>query len=169
MPTSTDTTDRASPVRELVALFETREAFDRAVQSLLAAGFQRTDLSVLASHDSLDAAGRPAKPTDEALTALIGEFKYAFPLTTAGLIAIAGGPITATLAAVVAAGVGGAAVKEYLDAITDHPHTDEFARSLEARGVILWVRVSDAAAEETAASLLTQAGGRNVHPVVRDE
>ncbi len=35
----------------------------------------------------------------------MGELKYAFPLTTAGLIAIVGGPIEAALAALVAAGV----------------------------------------------------------------
>ncbi|HYD31500.1 MAG TPA: hypothetical protein VEB64_11680 [Azospirillaceae bacterium] len=169
MATSSDTTGGSTPVRELVALFETREAFDAAVASLLASGFSRTDLSVLASHDSLDAAGRPAKPMDEALTAMVGELKYAFPLTTAGLIAIAAGPIMAPLAAVVAAGVGGAAVKEYLDAITDHPHTEEFAAALEASGIILWVRVDgDPAVEAKAARLLGDAGGRNIHPVVRE-
>jgi hypothetical protein len=43
-------------VREAVASFPDREHFRAAVSQLLAAGFERSDLSVLASHDSLEAA-----------------------------------------------------------------------------------------------------------------
>jgi hypothetical protein len=158
--------------REIVALFRSRAEFDLAVSLLLSAGFGRADLSVLSSHESLDAAGRPGKPRDEALTALLGELSYAFPLTTAGLIAIVGGPIAGPIAAVVAAGVGGAAVKEYLDEITATPHTDDFARALEAGGVILWVSVGtasrlDSATEDKARTLLARAGGTNIHVVER--
>ncbi|HEY0835765.1 MAG TPA: hypothetical protein VGE72_17815 [Azospirillum sp.] len=156
-------------ISEVVAVFETRDAFDRAVSDLLAQGFARTDLSVLASHASLDAAdAHPPAPRDDALTGLVGELKYAFPLTTAGLIAIVGGPITAPLAALVAAGIGGAAIKEYLDELTSHPEPDEFANALEAGGVILWVRVDDAAAEAKAAAILERNGGRTVHLAVRE-
>jgi hypothetical protein len=156
-------------VREIVALFDSRAGFDRAVEALLRAGFDRTDLSVLSSHQSIDAAGRPGKPRDEALAALLGELNYAFPLTTAGLIAIVGGPITAPIAALVAAGVGGAAIKEYFDEITAHPHTEEFARALEAGGVILWVCVDqDSIKEAKARDILTEAGGRNVHVAERE-
>lgn len=158
--------------REIVALFRSRAEFDLAVSLLLSAGFGRADLSVLSSHESLDAAGRPGKPRDEALTALLGELSYAFPLTTAGLIAIVGGPVAAPIAAVVAAGVGGAAVKEYLDEITATPHTEDFARALEAGGAILWVNVGtasqpDSASEDKARTLLARAGGTNIHVVER--
>ncbi|MCM8733362.1 hypothetical protein M5E06_04030 [Azospirillum sp. A1-3] len=155
-------------VREVVALFSTRAGFDRAVEALLAAGFDRADLSVLASHASLDAADPKGKPRDEALTGLVGELKYAFPLTTAGLIAIVGGPIEAALAALVAAGVGGAAIKDYLDELTSHPKPDEFTRALEAGGVILWVRIDTPDQEAQAAALLEREGGVNVHVSVRE-
>ena len=155
-------------VREVVALFSTRAGFDRAVEALLAAGFDRADLSVLASHTSLDAANPKGKPRDEALTGLVGELKYAFPLTTAGLIAIVGGPIEAALAALVAAGVGGAAIKDYLDELTSHPKPDEFTRALEAGGVILWVRIDTPDQEAQAAALLEREGGVNVHVSVRE-
>jgi hypothetical protein len=157
-------------VREIVALFEKRADFDRAVAALIRAGFERADLSVLSSHQSIDAAGRKGKPYDEALNALLGELNYAFPLTTAGLIAIVGGPIAGPIAALVAAGVGGAAVKEYLDEVTSHPQTDEFARALEAGGVILWVCIGeDPAREAKAHEALTGAGGRNVHVAEREK
>lgn len=164
--------DTANPgeVREVVALFETRDSFDRAVQALLTAGFAREDLSVLASHTSLEVAEkRPATPRDEALTGLVGELKYAFPLTTAGLIAIVGGPITASVAALVAAGIGGIAIKDYLDELTSHPATDEFARALEAGGVVLWVRADDSRTELDATAILNREGGKNVHLTVREE
>lgn len=154
-------------VREVVGLFHTRAAFDRAVAALLDAGFAREDLSVLASHTSLEAAAAPPRPRDDALTALVGELTYAFPLTTAGLLAIVGGPITAPLAALVAAGVGGAAIKDYLDELTSHADTDAFARALDAGGVILWVRATDEAAETSAAAALEDAGGENVHLAIR--
>lgn len=156
-------------VREVVALYDSRADFDRAVEALTTAGFVRDDLSVLATHTSLDAADPPAPPRDEALLGLVGELKYAFPLTTAGLIAIVGGPIAAPLAALVAAGLGGVAIKDYLDELTSHPEPDEFARALEAGGIILWVRVADTAAEQRAGAILEREGGRNVHLSVREE
>ena len=47
-------------MREAVASFPDRAHFHRAVSNLLAAGFATSDLSVLASHDSLTTAGEPA-------------------------------------------------------------------------------------------------------------
>ena len=46
-------------VREAVASFPDRDPFHRAVSSLLGAGFETSDLSVLASHDSLATASEP--------------------------------------------------------------------------------------------------------------
>ncbi|MBB3263086.1 hypothetical protein FHW79_000673 [Azospirillum sp. OGB3] len=167
---TTNGQDTVREVREVVALFKTREAFDKAVAALLDAGFDRDDLSVLASHTSLEAADqRPQAPSDEALTGLVGELKYAFPLTTAGLLAIVGGPIAAPLAAIVAAGLGGVAIKDYLDELTSHPDTDEFSRALETGGVILWVRTAEVEDEVEAAEILEGNGGANIHLSVREE
>ena len=164
MTQASDNNSARDIVREVVALFETRAAFDRAVAALLAAGFERDDLSVLASHTSLEAADRrPPAPRDDALTGLVGELKYAFPLTTAGLLAVVGGPIAAPLAALVAAGLSGVAIKDYLDELTSHPNTDDFSRALMAGGVILWVSVGDAARAAEATRILEQSGGQNVH------
>ena len=65
-------------IREAVASFPDREHFHRAVANLLAAGFDTADMSVLASHDSLAAAGeppasepkllRPASPTRSSIS-----------------------------------------------------------------------------------------------------
>ncbi|HJO72169.1 MAG TPA: hypothetical protein QGG32_04860 [Rhodospirillales bacterium] len=44
-------------VREVVGFFAGRDSFEAAVAGLTEAGFAHTDLSVLGSHESLDAAG----------------------------------------------------------------------------------------------------------------
>lgn len=150
---------------EVVGLFGDRETFDAAVAALLSAGFERSDLSVLASHDSLEAAGRPAKPWREALLALTGELKYEGPLVASGAIFLAGGPLAATIAAIIGAAVGGVAAKDLLGEITAQPHTEDFARSLQAGAVILWVRVADEARCRRALAILQERRAANVHVV----
>lgn len=157
-------TQTASPKdREVVGLFADRETFEAAVDALLDAGFQRPDLSVLASHESIDAAGKPGKKWKDALTAMVGELKYEGPLVASGAILLVGGQFAAAVAGVIGAAVGGVAVKELLDEVTSTPHTEHFARSLEAGSVILWVQVPGDDQEADAIRILETAGGANVH------
>lgn len=159
----TATTSASHPTREVVGTFADREHFQAAVDSLLKAGFARTDLSVLSSHESIDVAGREARSWKDGLITLLGELKYEGPLVAAGLIALAAGPVGATIAGLVAAGVGGAAVKELLDEVSALPDSEEFAKELAAGGVILWVSVTDAAAEDKAKAALHASSARNIH------
>lgn len=154
---------------EVVGIFSNRRDFDCAVQSLLAAGFQRSDLSVLASHDSIDAAEPAVASWKERLVGLVGELKYEGPLITAGLIALATGPVGAAIAGLIAAGVGGAALKELMDEVTARPHSEDFARALTAGGLLLWADVADGARQAQAIEILTAAGGTNVHANLRPE
>lgn len=150
---------------ELVALFAGRDAFENAVNALLAAGFERPDLSVLASHESLDAAGRPGKPWREALPALLGELKYEGPLVASGAIVLAGGTTAALMAGLIGTAVGGLAVRELLDEVTAKPHCADFARSVQIGSIILWVRADTDERRALAQRLLVEAGGTNVHEV----
>lgn len=161
------TNSTTESVREVVGLFRDRQAFESAVAALLDAGFERTELSVLASHESLDAAGKPAKPWRDVLTALVGDLKYEGPLVASGVIALAGGPATAALAGIVGAAVTGMAAKEFLEEVTAQPHTEDFARSLEAGGVILWVRGDSDDQRRRASDILITQGGTNVHVTER--
>jgi hypothetical protein len=148
---------------EVVGLFAERDTFDRAVEELLRSGFERADLSVLASHESLDAAGRPGRSWREAMLALVGELKYEGPLVASGAIFLAGGPVAATIAAVIGAAVGGVAVVDLLGEVTAQPHTEDFARSLAAGSVILWVRAPDETLQARARAILEANGATNVH------
>jgi len=151
-------------IREAVASFPDREHFRSAVSALLAAGFERSDLSVLASHDSLavadDAAGTPK---DVLRAGLSDEIKYIAPLTVAGIIVLSGGPIAIGLAALVGAGLGGAALKELFDDYTAVHHSEDFAAALKAGAALLWVRCGDSDRELAATRILEQAGGQQVH------
>ena len=154
-------------VREAVASFPDREHFRRAVSALLAAGFDPSDLSVLASHQPLAAVEE--KPGELIAAGLSDEIKYIAPLTVAGIVLISGGPIAATVAALVGAGLGGAALKELFDDYTAAEHREEFSAALGAGAALLWVRCADPEIELRALRLLEEAGGRHVHVHGRSE
>jgi len=160
----TDPSPHFPIIREAVASFPDREHLHRAVSHLLAAGFAASDLSVLASHDSLPAAGEPGGPEPKLLPAgLADEIKYIAPLTVAGIILLSGGPIAASVAALVGAGLGGAALKELFDDYTAPRHSEDFKAALEAGAALLWVRCEDSQRELTATRILEEARGRHVH------
>lgn len=148
-------------IREAVASFPDREHFRNAVSALLAAGFEPSELSVLASHEALSAAEE--RPGDWIAAGLSEEIKYIAPLTIAGIILISGGPIAATVAALVGAGLGGAALKELFDDYTAAPHREAFAAALNAGAALLWVRCADKEIELRALRILEESGGRHVH------
>ncbi len=151
-------------IREAVASFPDRGHFHRAVSGLLAAGFAPSDLSVLASHDSLSAAGEPGGAEREIVPAgLSDEIKYIAPLTLAGFVLLSGGPIAAVAAALVGAGLGGAALKELFDDYTAPRHSENFRAALEAGAALLWTRCEDPDRELTATRILEEAGGHHVH------
>src|SRR5437879_3307505 len=148
-------------IREAVPTFRDRSQFNNAVRAVLAAGFEAADLSVLASHKPLSAAEE--KPGELIAAGLTGEIKYLAPLTVAGIILISGGPIAATVAALVGAGLGGAALKELFDDYAAAPHREEFAAALAEGAALLWVRCADSELELRALRILEESGGRHVH------
>ena len=154
-------TDRS--VDEVVAHFDSEKKFKAAVEAALDAGFARDDLSVLATHDSLEVAEAAHSPLSHWLAALTGEVKYLGPLATAGLIALASGPTGLFLSGLVAAGVAGFAAKEFLDDLTAADRADAFARAVEAGGIVLWIRVGDESDADRARAVLAKAGGDDVH------
>jgi hypothetical protein len=153
--------------REAVASFADKAQLRAAVARLLTAGFKPADISVLATHDSLEVAGGvpgyPGTPGQSLLAGLTDEVSFLAPLTVAGIVLLSGGPVAAALAAVIGAGLGGVAIKEVLDYSIANRHSAAFAAALTAGAVLLWVRVDDPALEATVVRLLEEAGGSNVH------
>lgn len=154
-------------IREAVAAFAGKTELRDAVTRLLAGGFKPADLSVLATHDSLEVAGGlpgyQGRPGSTLLSGLTDEVNFLGPLTVAGIVLLSGGPVAAAIGALVAAGLGGAAVKELLDRYSANQHSAEFAAALQSGAVLLWVRVDDPELEATAVRILEEAGGRHAH------
>jgi hypothetical protein len=164
--TENKTNYETAPARfpcEVVGVIASEADFRAAVAALLAQGFVRADLSVLASHDSIDAAGKPASSWRDASVALLGDLRYEVPLVASGAVLLAGGPVAATIAAVIGATVGGVAVKDVLEEVTAKPHTEEFARAVDAGSLILWVNVTGEGELQRAERLLKEHGAINVH------
>lgn len=164
---SADQDDAAPEIREAVASFATSAAFRDAATRLLAAGFQRTDLSVLGTHDSLEVAGNvpgySGTPASSLVAGLTDEAGYLMPLAIAGATLVSGGPVAVVLAALTGVGIGVAALGEVTDLVVANRHSAAFAEALRQGGVLLWVRVDSADREAAALRILAEAGGREVH------
>src|SRR5215468_2567949 len=71
--------------------------------------------------------------------------------------------LAAGFAALVGAGLGGAALKELFDDYTAPRHAEDFEAALHAGAALLWVRCEDSERELRATRILEEAGGRHVH------
>ena len=148
---------------EVVGWFADRDQFRDAVRALLDAGFQRTDLSVLDTHESLSAAESPREVFQQAMSGLVQEMNYIGPIAAAGFIAVATGPVGALVSAAIGAGLTGYAVKDVLSEIRATPHTEAFARAAENGAILLWVRAEDPDTQAKAVDLLQGLSGSDVH------
>ncbi len=152
-------------IREAVASFPDREHFHRAVANLLAAGFDDEPIFRCWPRTirSPPRASRPRASRNSCRPASPTRSNTSRRLTVAGIILLSGGPIAATVAALVGAGLGGAALKELFDDYTAPRHAEDFAAALHAGAALLWVRCEDPDRELTATRILEEAGGRHVH------
>lgn len=148
---------------EIVALFADKAHLDGAIYALLAADFDRTDISLLSSHDSLDTVEDSDSAWKDALTALVGEYKVLGPLAVSGGIFLAGGPVAGAIGALIGAAVSGLAAKEVMEEVLAKPHAEDYARALEAGSIILWVKADSAERENKATEILSANGGENIH------
>lgn len=110
-----------------------------------------------------DVPGYPGSAGEKLFAGLTDEVNFIAPLTLAGFVLVSGGPVAVALAALIGAGLGGAALKEVLDLYTANRHSAEFAAALAAGAVLLWVGADDPARATQAARILEEAGGRFVH------
>jgi hypothetical protein len=153
--------------REAVGVFAERESFQAAVDELKSTGFDHADLSVLATHEAIEAASTEKESWREVFNAFVNEIRYEHPLFASSMIFLAGGPVTATIAGIIAAAVGTLAVKDIIDEVVARPHTEEFTEAVEAGGAILWVRCPSVERERDAMAILEKNGATNVHVVDR--
>jgi hypothetical protein len=174
---------QAGGVREAVALFKSSDALQGAVDELLSSGFDRADLSLLGSEAAVekvvgpdakraDLEDNPATPRgvyvspDAVGTAegsLISVLAYVGGVATAGMIALAGGPLTLI---VIGAGMGGGAaglLGAGLAKILGDARALDIHSHLAEGGLLLWVRTWSLDEELRAIAILSRHSGRDVH------
>lgn len=165
--TDTQTSMTPPPSRELVGIFASPAPLTACIKDLLAAGFGHSSLSLLSSHEAIEAADQDGAVWQDRLMPLVNEARYEVPLVSGALIALASGPTAALVAGLAAAGVGLAALKELLEETIALPNSAAFAEAVAAGEILLWVEVADDPREQKAAAILEKHGARDLHVNVR--
>lgn len=166
---------------EAVGVFEDVSSLDSAVDELKAAGFERGQISLLASQGTVEEklghryqrteeleddpdAPREVYRTRESLgeseDLLIGSLTYLPALLAAGTVVASAGVVAA---AVTGAAVAGAAIGTVLGHFMDKHHAEWLQEQLERGGLLLWVRTPDPEAEQKALDILRRHSAHDVH------
>jgi hypothetical protein len=174
---------RPAPLREAVGVFDTAESLEDAIDELQSSGFDRAEISLLASEHAVEeklghAYRRVEELEDEALVprtvfvstesrgdaegGLIGGLMYVGAVAAAAGIVASGGTLAgAFVAAAMAAGAGAAAGSAFAKLLEYH-HADYLAEQLGRNGLLLWVRTRNPVRETRAVEIL---GKHSVHDV----
>ena len=174
----------ASTVREAVGIFHRSEDLQGAIDELLSSGFDRAELSLLASEAAVEeklghwyeriraladdpAVPRAAYVSTEAIGGaeggLIGGLMYVGAGVAAGAVVASGGALAAIIvAAALAGGVGGLIGAVLAKMVGDH-HADYLQEQLERGGLILWVRTWNVEDEGRATEILRKHSAGDVH------
>jgi hypothetical protein len=178
------------PDREAVAVFDSAETMQTAIDDLLDSGFDRAELSLLASEEAVEKKlghlyrrvesleDDPDTPRTmyvspesigDAEGALIGGPLYIAAGVAAGAVIFAGGPILAAVAGAAAAGGAAAFAGTVLARMLGRHHADYLHDQIEHGGLLLWVHLRDAEREKRAVDILSRHSGRDVHVHALDQ
>jgi hypothetical protein len=172
------------PTREVVGVFGEADALETAAEELLASGFSRARISLLAGESAIveklghkyekveeleDDLAIPrtvyrAKETfDASKSALLGGLASIGAVAAAGAIFASGGALAVALASgLIGAEVGGF-IGGVLGELVDEHHAKYLQEQLDRGGLLLWVRTVDGPEEEAAKQILSRHSGRDVH------
>lgn len=169
-------------VREAVGVFPNAEAFQEAIDDLLLSGFDRAELSLMASEAAVenklghkyrkvadveddDAVPRVAYVSPESIGdaegALIGGLLY-IGVGVGAVLASAGALATAMTGGVLGGGAGAIIGSVLAKMVGDH-HARYLQEQLDHGGLLLWVRTWNEDDEKRAVSILKKHSGRDVH------
>jgi hypothetical protein len=175
---------RPAPIREAVGVFDTAESLEDAIEELQSSGFDRAELSLLASEHAVEeklghAYNRVEELEDEtrvprtafvstesrgdAEGGLIGGLMYVGAVLAAGGIVASGGTLAGAVVAAVLAGGAGAAAGSAFAKLLEYHHADYLAEQLGRGGILLWVRTQTAEREMRALEILGKHSAHDVH------
>ena len=171
-------------IREAVAVFDTAQTLQNAIDELLSSGFHRAELSLLASEAGVasklghkyrksseleddPSVPRAAYVSTEAIGdgqgAVIGTLIYVGAGLLMGPVAAAGGTLAAIAAAAALGGGAGGLAGTWLAQLLGDQRAQHIQEQLDHGGLLLWVRTWDAEQENLAVQILGRHSGRDVH------
>jgi len=175
---------QTTTIREAVGVFQSAKEMEAAIEELEENGFDRAEISLLASqeavHDKLGHAYADAKSLEDSALAprtafvstesigdaegaLLGALMYVGALVAAGAVVASGGSFGALLAATVAGTASGGLVGGALAALVGQQHADNIQEQLDRGGLLVWVRTSTGADETSAVEILKRNRAADVH------
>jgi hypothetical protein len=171
-------------ITEAVGLFHSLADMEAAIDDLLSQGFNRAELSVMASEDAIEAkllgqygsvreledradvptiAYVPRESLGAAEGAVIGSFIYV-PALLGGLAVVAsGGALAAAATAAAIYGGVGAGFGTLVASIIGKQAADRITAHLEAGGLLLWVRTRDQHHENRALAIMQGHNAEDAH------
>jgi len=176
--------ESAVVVREAVGVFHHWNNLQAAVDELLANGFDRSELSLLAGEDTVqqklghvytkvsELEDNPEVPRlcfvgrdslVEGKASAIGALGYVGAVAAVGAVVASGGTLAWAILAGVAAGGGGAAVGSLLARALGRGRAKDLEAQLDKGGLLLWVYTRDADHETRATAVLRKHGADDVH------
>jgi len=170
--------------REAVGVFHDESALQGAVDELLLAGFDRANLSLLASAHAVEEKlghkydkvaeveddlsvpravfiGKDSRTEGE--TAVISGLAYVGAIGTVGAIVASGGTVGLAILGAAAAGGLGGLIGAALARFMDRHHAHHLQDQLDRGGLLLWVSVHGAEQEAKAREILEKSGAEHVH------
>ena len=172
------------PIREVIGIFHTSAELQAAIDELLSAGFDRAELSFLASANAVeeklghayqkvsDIADDPRIPRSayvsteaigDAQGGLIGGLVYVGALVAAGAVVVSDGSLAAAFAAAAVSGGAGGYIGSLLGRVLGHHHANHLQEQIDKGGLLLWVHARDADHEARSIAILRTHCGGNVH------
>ena len=169
---------------EAVGIFHQAEDFQDAIDELLSSGFDRADLSLLASETAVTAklghhyrqtrvlvddsrvprsAYISAEAIGDAEGALIGGLFYVGATLAAGAVIVSGGTLAAAIGATAVAGGAGGVIGSVLARWLGDHHSCYLQEQIERGGLLLWVHTRTLEDEERAVRILEGHCGDEVH------
>jgi hypothetical protein len=178
------TQSKLESVCEVVGVFHKAEDLESAIDELLISGFDRAEISLLASEDAVatklggyyrpasELADDPAVPRaafvstaaiGDAEGALIGGLAYVGAIVATGAVVMSGGALAAAVTAAVLAGGAGGLVGSVLARLVGHHHAAYLQDQIENGGLLLWVRAWNESDEARALEIITKHAADKVH------
>jgi len=169
---------------EAVGVFTKADDLQQAIDELMSSGFDRAELSLLATEKAVDEKlghayrkvqdleDDPSVPrtfyvspesVGEAEGALVGGLLYVGALAAAGAVVASGGALVAAFGAAALAGGAGGFVGAALASLVGDHHARHFQEQLAHGGLLLWVRTRNKEHELRAIDILKRHSGRDAH------